>query len=112
MESFRLGGEVTGGPLAKPQLSDAAIASLHAALGKEIADRDPVSSLGLKDAVRLVCGEARVKNWPPESLLIAVKSALQTVPAVQGRIRGPDRDEFLGRIVTLCIDEYYASLQR
>ena len=33
------------------------------------------------------------------------------MPAVQRLTRGPDRDEFVARLVSLCIDEYYAGLQ-
>jgi hypothetical protein len=88
-------------------LSPEAIAALHSALANGLADRDPATWPGLKDALRQICGEAKLKNWPPESFLISFKSALDTVPAVRRLPRGPDRDDFVARLVSQCIKEFY-----
>ena len=108
MESARSENEVSGASSARPILSAEGMAALQAALGGKTGDRDAMSSPALKNALRQICAEAKVRNWPPESLLIAFKAALNTVPAVKRLTRGPDRDEFVARLVSLCIDEYYA----
>ncbi|HEY2376032.1 MAG TPA: hypothetical protein VGH98_08670 [Gemmatimonadaceae bacterium] len=108
MESVRSGNVVAGTAHPKPMFSIEGVAALHAALGDRIADRDPKSSSRVRDALRYLCREAELKNWPPELLLIAFKKALETVPAVQRLARGPDRDDFVARLVSRCIAEYYA----
>lgn len=112
MESVRSKNDVAGTSRPKPSLSAEGMAVLHAALGAGITDRDPKSSRALKDALRHICDEAKVKNWPPESLLIALKLALNHIPAVQRLTRGPERDEFVAHMVSLCITEYYGAPQR
>jgi hypothetical protein len=77
-----------------------------------MAKRDSISSLSLKDALSPVCAEARRRQWPPEVLLLAFKAALETVPAVRRLTRGPDRDELVARLVTLCIEQYFRDTQR
>ena len=112
MESIRSANDVADTSRPKPTLSADGVAVLHAALGRGMADRDSTSSLGLRDALRYICREARLKNWPPESLLIAFKTALETVPAVQCLTSGPDCDELVARPVSRCIDEYYGAPRR
>ena len=80
---------------------------LHAAVDSAIVDRDPASSAAIKHAVKRICIEARRNDWPPEWLLIAFKSALYTLPAVQHLTGSLDRADFVARLVSLCIDEYY-----
>ena len=97
---------------AKPRLTEDAVAMLRAALDSAVAGRYPAWSAALKDAVKRICIEARRSDWPPEQLLIAFKSALYALPSVQALTRGPERDEFVAHLVSLCIDEYYGKPQR
>ncbi len=94
------------------QLSADAIALLQAALEKATTSRKPTAATGVKYAVWRICVDAKRNEWAPEQLLVAFKSGLATMPAVQRLTRGPDRDEFVARLVSLCIDEYYAGLQK
>jgi hypothetical protein len=112
VESFRSGSDVVGTPRATPNLSVERVMALHVALRNEIADRNPISSPDLREALRQICGEAKLKNWQPEQLLVAFKMALDTVPAVRRIPRGPERHEFVARLVSLCIDEYYGAPRR
>ncbi len=112
MESARSENEVAGAPRLRPILGTEWVALLQAALAHATADRIATSSPPLKDALRQLCGEARLKNWPPESLLVALKATLNSLPAVQSLARGPGRDEFVSRVVSLCIDEYYGTSRR
>jgi hypothetical protein len=95
----------------KRRLSTEGVALLHAALEKATTSRKPSAATGVKYAVWRICVDARRQEWGPEQLLVAFKSALSTMPAVQRLTRGPDRDEFVARLVSLCVDQYYAGVQ-
>jgi hypothetical protein len=95
----------------KQQLSAEGVALLDAALEKATTSRNPTAATGVKYAVRRICADAKRNGWTPEQLLVAFKSALATIPAVQRLTRGPDRDQFVARLVSVCIDEYYAGLE-
>lgn len=90
-------------------LSSEGAAALYAALENRRTTHDLASSPTARDAVRRICDEAKREHWPPESFLIALKTALAAAPAVRRLPRGPERDEFVGRVVSLCIEEYYGS---
>jgi hypothetical protein len=107
MESVRSGNAVVGTARPKPVFSAEGVAALHGALGAEVADRDPTTAPRVREALRGLCREAKLKNWPPELLLIAFKAAVDTVPAVRRLARGPERDGFVARLVSICIKEYY-----
>lgn len=102
---------VANGSRAQCSLSAQAVAALHAALENAHADLVPTSPTVI-DALRRVCGEAKRENWPPELLLIAFKKALDTTPGVQHLTRGPERDQVVVRLVSLCIEEYYRGCHR
>jgi hypothetical protein len=111
MESARSENELADARV-RPILSAEWVALLQTALAHGTADRNATSSPPLKDALRQLCSEAKLRNWPPEALLIALKTSLNAVPAVQSLTRGPDRDEFVTRVVSLCINEYYGTSPR
>jgi len=93
-------------------LSPEGTAALYAALDNRSTTRDLASSPSARYAVRWICDEAKREHCPPESFLVAFKNALQTAPAVRRLTSGPDRDEFVARLVSLCIDEYYRDSRR
>ena len=106
-ELARSGNEVSDAARARPQLSAEQVALLHAALETDLGSRDPKSSSELKHAIRRISTDAKQNNWPPESLLVALKAAAHSLPALQRLPRGPERDELVAHLVSLCIDEYY-----
>lgn len=59
-------------------------------------------------ALREMSQEARAAHVPPEQLLIEVKQALGILCDSCAVPYGPARTEFTNRVVTLCIEEYYA----
>jgi hypothetical protein len=65
------------------------------------------SSPTLRMALRRICWDAKSSNARPERFLVAFKNALQSAPALRRLARGPERDEYIARIVSLCIGEYY-----
>jgi hypothetical protein len=107
MESVQSANQIHGSARVQPRLSKEGVAVLSAALDSAIATRNPASSEALNHALKRICIDARGSEWPPEWLLIAFKSALYTLPALEGLTRGPERDEFVARLVSLCIDEFY-----
>ncbi|HEY2375497.1 MAG TPA: hypothetical protein VGH98_05935 [Gemmatimonadaceae bacterium] len=110
MDSVRSGAAETS--RANCVLSPEGAAALYAALEDRSTTRDLASSAATVDAVRRICDEAKREHWPPESLLIAFKKALAAAPAVRRLTRGPKRDAFVARLVSLCIAEYYRDVRR
>lgn len=64
-------------------------------------------SSGLRDSMRRVCILAHARDLRPEQLLILVKQAWFELPEPQ-RILRDHTGDVLARVITLCIDEYYA----
>lgn len=112
MEPFRSGTQINRPEPAHARLSEEGLTALRSALGTTLADGDPVKSPALRHAVQRICVDARRNDWPPERLLVAFKTAVQTLAAVQRLTREPDRDDFVRRLVSLCIEEYYGKPQR
>ena len=94
-------------PRAAPRLTDEGFAVLRSALEKHIAAPSPNTRSGLGHAIQRICIDARRSDWPPESILVALKRALDAIPAIARLPRGPERDEFVAPLVSLCIAEYY-----
>jgi hypothetical protein len=107
-ESARSRNEVAGEPRERPCLSAEGVALLHAALEKEVGSRSSKSSAALKHAIRRIATDAKRRNWPPEWLLVAIKAAAYSLPALERVPRGPERDEIVAHLVAVSIDEYYA----
>jgi hypothetical protein len=107
MDSVRSEAAETG--RANCVLSAEGAKALYSALENRRTTHDLASSPSAREAVRRICDEAKREHWPPESLLIAFKQALTAAPAVRRIPRGPERDEFVACLVSLCIDEYYGS---
>lgn len=74
---------------------------LSRALAEGKADED------LRPLVRRWCDAARVKQLPPERLLVIVKRQLGQMPVLHAQER-PSRDMLSERIITMCIDEYFS----
>ena len=105
MESVQRANEGDRWARAKPELSEEGVALLHAALNSPVAGRYREWSAALKHAVKRIGIDARQAGWPQESLLVAFKSALHALPSVQHLTSGAQGDEFVERLVSLCIHE-------
>ena len=100
--------EVTGGALRSAQaISSSAIEALRVALRARVGADYAFARVPVRKAVQLVCAEARLQHYTPERLLVDLKDALRATPEVQQVPRGPERDELVARVVTLCIDEFF-----
>jgi len=66
----------------------------------------------LRPQIRQWCDEARRRNLAPEQFLPVIKSQIIRVPGTRRMARDAiTRDRALKRIVTMCIEEYYAQYQ-
>ena len=61
-----------------------------------------------RDALQAMCAEARAESVVPEQLLVELKQALAILCDTYRVPHGAARTEFTSRVVTLCIEEYYA----
>jgi hypothetical protein len=94
-------------PRSAPAISSAAMDALRHSLQGDYRVDGKLARARVRRAVQIVCADARLKRYTPERLLIDVKDALRVLPEVQQMARGPERDEFISSVVTLCIDEFF-----
>ena len=86
--------------------SEAAVVAVRSALQAQLQNR--ASSGELQRAIRLMVGEARRRDLRAEQLLIVFKRAWHSLPEVDQLPYGPERGDLLSRIITMCIEEFYA----
>jgi hypothetical protein len=60
-----------------------------------------------RSVLRQICSAPERFTFEPEDLLIAFKLALVDVANDVGIKPGPDRNDFLSRLVTVYIEEFY-----
>ena len=58
---------------------------------------------------RVMCADARDRGVRIEELLISLKRIWPTIPGVE-RLQRDESGRLLSRVVTLCVEEYYAPL--
>jgi hypothetical protein len=75
---------------------------IDAALRANAADGDG----GLRNAMRLLCTDARLLNVHPETLIIQFKRAWRA-HAGHSALSRDEATNLLGHVISTCIDEYY-----
>jgi hypothetical protein len=83
------------------------------ALGRAVQLRGP-GSAGENDdhwraCARVMCADARDRGLRVEELLISLKRIWPTIPGIE-RLQRDESGRLLSRVVTLCVEEYYAPL--
>jgi hypothetical protein len=63
----------------------------------------------LRTDLQAVCREAKRYDLRVEHLIVAFKDAWRTLPEARTLGQGPQGQEFLSRVITLCIAEFYSS---
>lgn len=58
---------------------------------------------------RVMCADARDRGVQIEGLLISLKRIWPTIPGIE-RLPRHESGRLLSRVVTLCVEEYYAPL--
>jgi hypothetical protein len=71
------------------------------------ASDDRVVSSEQRAAIRQICSAPERHRFEPEDFLIAFKLAIVDAANDVGMPPGPDRNEFLARLVTVYIEEFY-----
>lgn len=71
-------------------------------------ERGAVPEAEWRAALRAMCDDAHADQVPPEQLLVELKQAVGILCDTCAVPHGPTRAEFTNRVVTLCIEEYYA----
>ena len=91
----------------------AAHAALRCALGGQLRRSvydEPISTPQMRRALRLLCEDARRRGVRAEQLVVVIKQAWASLPETRWR-PGDDRGAvILERVVSLCIEEYYAAV--
>ena len=100
------------GPLARGPSGEAH--TLDELLGNQcmqsIVQRGVLAETEWRSGLRVMCDEARAARVPAERFLGDVRQALGILCERCGVPHGLARAEFTTRIVTLCLEEYYAGL--
>lgn len=61
----------------------------------------------IREALALICDEARKSDVMPEHLLVTLKDLCHALPEYERIIGASEREEFLNALVTTAIEEYY-----
>jgi len=77
---------------------------------QSIVQRGVLAETEWRSGLRVMCDEARAARVPAERFLGDVRQALGILCERCGVPHGLARAEFTTRIVTLCLEEYYAGL--
>ena len=63
---------------------------------------------GVRDSLRDLCDDARNHDVRAEQLVIAIKEGWSALQGDHPRTRAEGPDEALDRVISLCIDAFYA----
>jgi hypothetical protein len=78
---------------------------LRAALKAASAERTVTSEQ--RAIIHQICSAPEKGAFAPEDFVIAFKLALNDAANEVGMPPGPERNEFLARVVSVCIEEYF-----
>lgn len=68
---------------------------------------NPRTGRGLRQALAILCADARSNDVRAEQLVIAIKQGWASLRQERPRPRTAGPDELLNHVITVCIDEYY-----
>ena len=87
-------------------LSERATTAVRSALQAQL--RQPSGDDSLRRALRSLCVEARARELRAEQVIVLFKRAWDTLPESRGT-DGRKKQEMLDRVITVCVEEYYAT---
>ena len=87
-------------------LSERAITALRSAMQGQF--RQAPSDYSLRRALRSLCMEARSRNLRAEQLILVFKHTWYSLPEARGT-DARKKQEMLDRLVSICVEEYYAT---
>ena len=88
-----------------PALSAETMQVLRAAVAKHA--RGEARDDELRRALNLLAREAQARRLRAEELIIALKALWRALPEVQQAANRTEQNLLLGRLVSICIQEYY-----
>jgi hypothetical protein len=62
-----------------------------------------------QSTIREICATSEIRNVPPEQFVVGFKAAILSVVDELGIAAGPTRSDFVARLMTVCIQQFYAS---
>jgi hypothetical protein len=99
-------------PRTIPESTIAALSVLLVRMARDEAPLDAEVAVRASDdvrgALRELCENARANRVRVEQLVIAIKQGWSSLHSDNPRSRSAGPDGMLNRVITLCIDEYYA----
>jgi hypothetical protein len=87
-------------------ISPESVVALREAIRLHLAGSSPNNYLG--DALHRLSGEAHAKGIRAEQLIILLKQVWGEMPEVTRALEPYERQQVLARLVTHCINQYYA----
>jgi hypothetical protein len=108
-----------GSSLTPRTIPESTIAALRELLLRMMRDESQPEAEGMahagvnaRAALRELCDDAHRNHVRVEQLVIAIKQGWSSLHSERPRARSAGPDELLNQVITLCIDEYYASAER
>ena len=89
----------------RPALSAETLQVLRVAIAKHA--RGEAHDDELRQALGLLAQEAQARRLRAEELIISLKALWRALPEVQQATNRSEQNELLGRLVSMCIEEYY-----
>lgn len=87
-------------------LSERAMTALRTAIQGQF--RHQTADHSLRRALRALCVEARAKELRAEQLILIFKRVWHSLPESRGG-EARKRQNLLDRLITICVEEYYAT---
>jgi hypothetical protein len=110
---MRLDGMPQGDGHAAPDVAGDGAAHLRRLAGSALrhavhaAQRGEAPDGQVREALRRACDAARERDLRAEELIVILKAAWHGLPEARD-IRRHDSADVLARVITVCVDEYYA----
>ena len=96
------------GPMSPNALAQEAVDSVRTALERYVRTLAAEPAPELRTALHALAQDARAKAVPPEHLLVALKGIWHSLPTVEKARDYAEQTRVLQRVVTICINEYFA----
>ena len=97
------------GPMPPNVLAHETVDAVRRALQRYVVAASAIDAASaLRTALHTLAHEARAKHIPPEQVLVTLKSIWQGLPEVENARDHNEKTRILQRIVTICIQEYFA----
>ena len=87
-------------------ISDETLTALRIALQQRLSGA--TGDAEIRQALRAMSAEARAESLRVEQVIVALKRVWESLPEVRRASDRQEQNRLLERVVTLCIQEYYA----